>query len=205
MKQQIKILSAVVIIAMQILSSCSSHKSGFTSRKYTKGIFIASKGKVGKVEKHNQIVVKAEINETPDVEVVKANTNTIATADVVKEPVQPIVLANLTPSKKINKVDKKITASTQKLFAANIENKELKSLSYTTSSISKTNKEFNKSQQNFQKKPSKGALIVLAIFIPLLAVYLKDGIGKSFWINLVLCLLFYLPGIIHALIVVTKK
>jgi uncharacterized membrane protein YqaE (UPF0057 family) len=47
-------------------------------------------------------------------------------------------------------------------------------------------------------------LIIIAIFIPPLAVALKSGIGKDFVINLILTLLFWLPGMIHAIIVVMK-
>ena len=45
-------------------------------------------------------------------------------------------------------------------------------------------------------------MIILAIFLPPVAVALKDGVGTSLIINIVLCLIFWLPGIIHALIVV---
>lgn len=45
-------------------------------------------------------------------------------------------------------------------------------------------------------------MVLLAIFLPPLAVGLKVGFTKHFWINLVLCLLFWVPGQIHALIVV---
>ena len=45
--------------------------------------------------------------------------------------------------------------------------------------------------------------IILAILLPPLAVFLHDGIGTSFWINIILTLLFVIPGIIHALLVVT--
>jgi len=49
-------------------------------------------------------------------------------------------------------------------------------------------------------------LIILAIFIPPLAVFLKEGAGKNFVINLLLSfLLFWIGGIIHALWLVTKK
>lgn len=48
-------------------------------------------------------------------------------------------------------------------------------------------------------------MIILAIFLPFIAVLISKGFGKDFIINVVLCLLGYLPGIIHALWVVTKK
>lgn len=47
--------------------------------------------------------------------------------------------------------------------------------------------------------------IVLAVLLPPLAVFLHDGIGTSFWINIILTLLFFIPGIIHALLVVTDS
>ena len=49
---------------------------------------------------------------------------------------------------------------------------------------------------------NKLLLIILAFLLPPLAVGLKDGIGGSFFLNLILTMLFWLPGFIHALIVV---
>lgn len=46
--------------------------------------------------------------------------------------------------------------------------------------------------------------IIFAIILPPLGVFLTVGIGKSFWINLVLTLLGYLPGIIHAIWIIAK-
>lgn len=48
-------------------------------------------------------------------------------------------------------------------------------------------------------------LIVLAILLPPVAVFLKKGAGKDLVINIILCLLFFIPGVIHALWVVTQK
>ncbi|REC96167.1 uncharacterized membrane protein YqaE (UPF0057 family) [Kushneria indalinina DSM 14324] len=47
------------------------------------------------------------------------------------------------------------------------------------------------------------SLIVLSFLLPPLAVYLAVGIGDALWLNLLLTLMGYIPGIIHALIVVT--
>jgi len=51
---------------------------------------------------------------------------------------------------------------------------------------------------------NKALLVILAIFIPPLAVYLKSKDVTKTVINLVLCLLFFIPGLIHALYVVLK-
>jgi len=51
---------------------------------------------------------------------------------------------------------------------------------------------------------NKIVLIILAIFLPPVAVFLKKKVGKDLLINVVLCLLFFLPGVVHALWLVTK-
>jgi len=51
---------------------------------------------------------------------------------------------------------------------------------------------------------NKIALAIIAIFIPPLAVFLKTSDVKTTLINLVLCLLFWIPGVIHALWTVLK-
>ena len=45
-------------------------------------------------------------------------------------------------------------------------------------------------------------MVLLAVLLPPVAVFLRVGIGKHFWINLILCIFFWVPGIVHALIVV---
>ncbi|MBW8192072.1 YqaE/Pmp3 family membrane protein [Neiella marina] len=52
---------------------------------------------------------------------------------------------------------------------------------------------------------NKVILIILAILLPPVAVVLKDGVGKHLLINIVLCLLFFLPGVVHAIWLVTKS
>lgn len=47
--------------------------------------------------------------------------------------------------------------------------------------------------------------ILLAIVLPPLGVFLQVGIGLHFWLNLLLTLLGYVPGIIHAVWVILKK
>jgi uncharacterized membrane protein YqaE (UPF0057 family) len=46
-------------------------------------------------------------------------------------------------------------------------------------------------------------LVILAIILPPLAVYLHEGvINNRFWISLLLTILFWLPGVIYALIII---
>ncbi len=47
---------------------------------------------------------------------------------------------------------------------------------------------------------------IVAFFIPPLGVILKQRtLGMDFWINLILTLLFWLPGFLHALYLIWMK
>jgi uncharacterized membrane protein YqaE (UPF0057 family) len=55
------------------------------------------------------------------------------------------------------------------------------------------------------KEPSTNTLllVILAILLPPLAVYLHEGvINNKFWIDLLLTLIFWLPGVIYALVII---
>ncbi len=70
--------------------------------------------------------------------------------------------------------------------------------------VKKELKEYKKAKKA-GKEPSTNTLllVILAILLPPLAVYLYEGeINNKFWIALLLTLLFFLPGMIYALIVI---
>ncbi len=47
--------------------------------------------------------------------------------------------------------------------------------------------------------------ILLAIILPPVGVFLQVGLGLHFWLNILLTLLGYLPGIIHALWIILRR
>ncbi len=47
--------------------------------------------------------------------------------------------------------------------------------------------------------------IIVSIILPPLGVFLQVGIGKHFWLNILLTLLGYIPGIVHAIWVIAKN
>jgi uncharacterized membrane protein YqaE (UPF0057 family) len=47
--------------------------------------------------------------------------------------------------------------------------------------------------------------ILIAILVPPLGVFLQVGLGLHFWLNILLTLLGYIPGIIHAIWVILRK
>ncbi|MBZ5487299.1 YqaE/Pmp3 family membrane protein [Halomonas aquamarina] len=46
--------------------------------------------------------------------------------------------------------------------------------------------------------------MIFAIILPPLGVFLEVGLKRHFWINIILTLLGFIPGIIHAFYVILK-
>lgn len=47
--------------------------------------------------------------------------------------------------------------------------------------------------------------ILIAILLPPLGVFMQEGLGKQFWINVLLTLLGYIPGIVHAVWIIARR
>lgn len=47
--------------------------------------------------------------------------------------------------------------------------------------------------------------IIFAIILPPVGVFLQVGIGMHFWLNILLTILGYVPGIVHAIWIIAKK
>jgi uncharacterized membrane protein YqaE (UPF0057 family) len=72
-----------------------------------------------------------------------------------------------------------------------------------------TKKELKKAIRDWKKEGASDTdtllLVILAILIPPLAVGIYEGgLTSRFWISLLLTLLFFLPGVIYALIVILE-
>lgn len=48
-------------------------------------------------------------------------------------------------------------------------------------------------------------LVILAFFLPPLAVFMMSGLNRDFWINLILTLLGWIPGTIHAIYLILTR
>ncbi|KAA1193382.1 YqaE/Pmp3 family membrane protein [Pseudohalioglobus sediminis] len=46
---------------------------------------------------------------------------------------------------------------------------------------------------------NKLVALIISILLPPLAVYAKRGAGKDLVINLLLCILMWVPGVLHAI------
>jgi len=59
-------------------------------------------------------------------------------------------------------------------------------------------------KENKSSKVEMWVLILLSILLPPLAVYLHQGeINTKFWLSILFTILFWLPGVIYAILVVT--
>jgi uncharacterized membrane protein YqaE (UPF0057 family) len=47
--------------------------------------------------------------------------------------------------------------------------------------------------------------IILSVILPPLGVFFRVGIGLHFWLNIVLTLCGYLPGLVHAIWIIARK
>lgn len=47
--------------------------------------------------------------------------------------------------------------------------------------------------------------LIFAIILPPVGVFLQVGLSGAFWLNILLTLLGYIPGIIHAVYIILKR
>ena len=47
--------------------------------------------------------------------------------------------------------------------------------------------------------------IIIAILLPPLGVFMQVGFGGAFWLNILLTLCGYIPGIVHAFCVISRR
>jgi uncharacterized membrane protein YqaE (UPF0057 family) len=130
----------------------------------------------------------------------------LLTASISSTIFSPLMAANIAPS--AVPVTSETPRENPRLSISDLA-KEFKGLS--RKERKERIKEVKKELRNFRKEKRNGGdpstntllLVILAILLPPLAVYLHEGeINFKFWLSLLLTLLFFLPGVIYALIVV---
>lgn len=108
-----------------------------------------------------------------------------------------------TPAKFVERANNAKPANTEKeAVAKDMSKKDIKK------ELRLKKKEVKKEIKAIKKATKSNAdtntllLVIIAILLPPLAVALVRGIGGAFILNIILTLLFYIPGLIHALIIV---
>lgn len=65
--------------------------------------------------------------------------------------------------------------------------------------------EMMEDNKKFKDEDMKIMAIILAIIFPPLGVAIREGLGFSLVVNLILTSLFWIPGLIHALWVIMRR
>jgi len=50
-----------------------------------------------------------------------------------------------------------------------------------------------------------GCRVIASVLILPLGVFLQEGLGRQFWLNVLLTLLGYVPGLVHAIWIIAKR
>jgi uncharacterized membrane protein YqaE (UPF0057 family) len=196
MKKNYLLLIALLIV---FASSCT-----ITKRRYNSGYHIEWKHAATKVEKINQDNELAKV-ETNSIDANKAE-ETSASASLESN----IAPANTTVSNPISEAPKSLT---QKSVAkkSTTRSSNVSPATFETPVQSKTSTEafvpvtdhVDAAESHTSNDVDFVVLVILAIFLPPLAVYLHQGsLNDMFWISVLLTLLLILPGSVFALLLI---
>ena len=205
-----KLLSFLILSA--ILVSCGTSNSVvndglFQKRKYTSGWFIKKNKNVEKKSSNKEgLAFQDKVNlEKPKNEkiIVKNDDKALEKTKVIADNKESSL--QIVKKKETNKKEKQSDFKNAKsITKTNTKNKQ--DLTINTFGNEKEDlKTESKSENNSNSSSSDVALILLVILcfiLPPLAVWLASSDTTQLIISIILTLLFWLPGIIHALLVV---
>jgi uncharacterized membrane protein YqaE (UPF0057 family) len=114
------------------------------------------------------------------------------------------VVPNNTPTNYSNPAEKTAPIPTVKELMNSFNSLSRKEKKERFREVKKELKEYKKLKKSgAEPSTNEVLLVILAILLPPLAVYLHQGeINSKFWISLLLTLLFWIPGVIYALLVI---
>lgn len=186
---------SALFIASQVFVSCSSDSdvlSQFSKRKYLKKFKSKNVKYEDKIEERGNALAY----ETSDT---KAKTITATT----KEHVKVIAESNNTNEIATNRVEfnDKISEELNKVIVSPNWNSYNRDFKYFN--MNSVNNEFNANEYSFSSNAASDVvLVILSIFLPPVAVVVyEDSVTGNFWLDLVLTLLFWIPGMIYAFLV----
>ncbi len=193
-------LFGLLIAAGMLFASCSTDK-GLTieKRKYRGGYHVEWHGnkKHDKHVKQDQEQIRENMTMMDQMAPTQLTASTDQTVALQNAQELQSEVANSTKQTSTNSKYANVMSETSTMSKAEI--KQLKK------DIRKEIKQELKASAAAQDGASGLPMWLIAIFciiLPPLAVGLELGIGTPFWINILLTLLFWIPGIIHAFIVI---
>lgn len=194
--KRISLLLSTVILATAFFSSCSSEKNVvIEKRHYGNGYYVHRSG--SHTNTTTSVAVANPTPTTPEKVVVNSTPTqtTLSTADHSNTQLQAATSITTAATAKSNSTKKAAQqASAPKAKAVAVDQNVA-----ATHNVAKTEKESAKNSGGGDVNAI--LLIILCIFLPPVAVFLSDGLSTNFWIDLILTLLFWIPGVIFAFIV----
>ncbi len=184
------LLFSLIFFAALFLSSCAHRNITIEKRHYGNGYYVHTTGKI-----HHDKTVKSEdavaLQENQAMEE-KAGVSISKNEEVAKVT---------TPAGSSEKKNGKTKHATAKEVVA----EPIRAIEKNTAASAP----LEPVQQVGKKKSTPSAaddvdmvlIVILCFLLPPLAVYLSEGLTTNFWIDVILTILFFLPGIIFALIV----
>lgn len=206
----------LALTLLGLVASCSTTNDvasnrGIQKRKYTKGYFIDFNHNKGGNAQDNDNIVK---NEGTSIEEVTLSQETPFVRSIEQEVVyveEVQTLPTAVTTIEANDVEATAINSTvttpNNSVAQNVEIEEVQEIAFP-SKLTKNERKSIKRQASLENKTSEDAILyyILAFFIPFLAVGLVTNWDvKQVIINILLCCLCGIPGIIHAFIVVSRN
>lgn len=195
-----KLLLAATCTMTILLSSCSVSSDvvsdrGIQKRKYRKGYFVAKPDQ--KPDAETAYLEPVQIDPTVKTIETEAKSSSLVTIPPAVTAVQKPISAEPTERKISHK---------SKSSSSEVGGNEFHKLA---SILKQRTPAFETAKAEKAEKPSNDQelvlFLILAILLPWLAMILLYGVGKEFLISLLLWLVFLLPGIIYAVIMVMRK
>jgi uncharacterized membrane protein YqaE (UPF0057 family) len=197
-KMKNTLLFTAIIAVISLMSSCTVEK-----RRYLDGYHIDWKGRQAKVENAEtspsqmaeMIPAETAMDETSQNETLSPVFTAPAVTETPAEVSAVVKTVDLSAGTEVSKPGKMNTPSLNKIRGA-LRSSEAKNL-YPSARATFADADGGGSLDNTP------LLVIIAFFIPFLAVFLyEEEWNGTCWLNLLLTLLFWLPGFIHALIVI---
>lgn len=196
MKIILKSTSYLIVLTTLFLSSCSTSLE-VSKRKYRKGYHVnwVQKPKVNQ----ERIAMNSSSEQLESIgleikEITKLNAPTaklVATANQVSEE-NHLDNIRLSPLKESKKIDSELSFKERRSVLRTLK-KRVNALKHSTS------------QNASDSEVMLILLFVLCLILPPLAVYLLRDFGNEFLISIVLTLLFWLPGVVYAFLLLFDK
>lgn len=191
-----KVLVPITLLALVaiLFSSCSnSSKLAFTKRHYRNGYFVDRIGKVNTKENPSVARIPIRANRVSHAQVILSSKAPAVTNIPVLVSQKPVMVEQNTVQLKTEKTALAINSA--------LTTPNPPALNTNTNKYS-DNEDEHEGHARVDANLSFVVVVLCAIFIPPLGVALAYGIDSYFWIDLILTLIFFFPGMIFALIVV---